>query len=184
MPGHFAYALTFNARLVYFCTIQVEPGLRPRGKDLDKRRASISGVDTRTEEHTFDSTLESVDAAEAVVVKEARHMGFDEDDEHKIGIAVRECMVNAVVHGNRYNSRKKVHLAVTRSPGVLEISIADEGDHFDIAQLPDPLADENLLRHSGRGILLMQAFMDEFEIRPRQPKGTEVRLLKRLAQTG
>jgi serine/threonine-protein kinase RsbW len=141
-------------------------------------------VDTRTEQHTFDSTLESVDAAEAVVLKEAHEMGFDEDDEHKIGIAVRECMVNAVVHGNRYNARKKVHLAVTRSPGALEISVADEGDHFDIAQLPDPLADENLLRHSGRGILLMQAFMDEFEIRPRQPKGTEVRLLKRLAKAG
>jgi serine/threonine-protein kinase RsbW len=141
-------------------------------------------VDNRTEEHTFDSTLESVDAAEAVVLKEAREMGFDEDDEHKIGIAVRECMVNAVVHGNRYNSRKKVRLTLTRSPGALALVVADEGDHFDIAELPDPLADENLLRHSGRGILLMQAFMDEFQIQPRQPKGTEVRMLKRLAKAG
>ena len=141
-------------------------------------------MDTRTEEHTFDSTLDSVDAAEAVVLKEAREMGFDEDDEHKIGIAVRECMVNAVVHGNRYNSRKKVRLTLTRSPGALEVVVADEGDHFDIAELPDPLADENLLRHSGRGILLMQAFMDEFQIQPRQPKGTEVRMLKRLAKAG
>ena len=141
-------------------------------------------MDTRTEEHTFDSTLESVDAAEAVVLKEAHELGFDEDDQHKIGISLRECMVNAVVHGNRYNSRKKVHLVVTRRPSELEIRVADEGDHFDISQLPDPLADENLLRHSGRGILLMQAFMDEFEIRARQPKGTEVRLVKRVAQSG
>jgi serine/threonine-protein kinase RsbW len=141
-------------------------------------------VETRTEEHTYDSTLDSVDAAEAIVLKGAQELGFDEDDQHKIGIAVRECMVNAVVHGNRYNSRKKVRLAVTRRPGELEIVVADEGDHFDIAELPDPLADENLLRHSGRGILLMQAFMDEFQIRPRQPKGTEVRLVKRLAHAG
>lgn len=141
-------------------------------------------METRTEEHVFDSTLESVDAAEAIVLKEAKELGFDEDDEHKIGISVRECMVNAVVHGNRYNSRKKVHLALTRSPGALEIAIADEGEHFDVSQLPDPLADENLLRHSGRGILLMQAFMDEFQIRPRQPKGTEVRMVKRLAKGG
>lgn len=63
-------------------------------------------------------------------------------------------------------------------PGRLEIRVADEGEHFDMAQLPDPLADENLLRHSGRGILLMQAFMDEFQIRPREPKGTEVKLVK------
>ena len=139
-------------------------------------------METKTEEHTFDSTLESVDAAESIVLKEAKELGFDEDDEHKIGISVRECMVNAVVHGNRYNSRKKVHLVVSRSPGVLEVRIADEGEHFDVSQLPDPLAEENLLRHSGRGILLMQAFMDEFQIRPREPKGTEVRLVKRLAK--
>jgi len=148
------------------------------------RSAIISRVESRTEEHTFDSTLESVDAAEAIVLQAARDLGFDEDDEHKIGISVRECMVNAVVHGNRYNSRKKVHLVLALSPGVLEIRIADEGDHFDVSQLPDPLADENLLRHSGRGILLMQAFMDEFQIRPRQPRGTEVRLVKRVAKAG
>jgi len=130
----------------------------------------------------YPSTLESVDLAEAEILKAAEEAGFDEDEQHRIGMAVRECMVNAVVHGNRYNSRKKVHLAVTRSPGSLEILVADEGDHFDIAQLPDPLADENLLRHSGRGILLMQAFMDEFQIRPRQPKGTEVKLVKRVAK--
>jgi len=105
-------------------------------------------------------------------------MGFDEDDQHKIGISVRECMVNAVVHGNCYNARKKVWLAVSRAPGRLELRIADEGEHFDMSQLPDPLADENLLRHSGRGILLMQAFMDEFQIRPREPKGTEIKLVK------
>jgi serine/threonine-protein kinase RsbW len=141
-------------------------------------------VESRTEQHTFDSTLESVDSAESIVLRAAQELGFDEEDEHKIGISVRECMVNAVVHGNRYNSRKKVHLVVSRSPGVLEVRIADEGDHFDVSQLPDPLADENLLRHSGRGILLMQAFMDEFQIRPREPKGTEVRLLKRVAKSG
>ena len=141
-------------------------------------------METRTAEYTFDSTLESVDAAEEIVLKEALEMGFDEDDQHKIGISVRECMVNAVVHGNCYNSRKKVWLAVSRAPGRLEIRVADEGEHFDMAQLPDPLADENLLRHSGRGILLMQAFMDEFQIRPRQPKGTEVRLVKLLAKAG
>ena len=135
-------------------------------------------------ERTFDSTLESVDAAEEVVLQEARELGFEEDDQHKIGIAVRECMVNAVVHGNRYNNRKKVHVAVARSPGTLEIRISDEGEHFDMTQLPDPLADENLLRHSGRGLLLMRSFMDEFQVRRREPNGTEVRLVKHTAKAG
>lgn len=135
-------------------------------------------METRTAEYTFASTLDSVDAAEEIVLKEAQEMGFDEDDQHKIGISVRECLVNAVVHGNCYNARKKVWLLVSRAPERLEIRVADEGEHFDMAQLPDPLADENLLRHSGRGILLMQAFMDEFQIRPREPKGTEIKLVK------
>jgi serine/threonine-protein kinase RsbW len=139
-------------------------------------------VETRTIEQTFDSTLESVDAGEEIVLKEAQGLGFDEDDQHKIGIAVRECLVNAVIHGNRYNVRKKVHLTVSRSPGRLEIRIGDEGEHFDMSQLPDPLADENLLRHSGRGLLLMQAFMDEFQVRPREPNGTEVKLVKHTAR--
>jgi serine/threonine-protein kinase RsbW len=139
-------------------------------------------VETRTIEQTFDSTLESVDAGEEIVLQEAQDLGFDEDDQHKIGIAVRECLVNAVIHGNRYNVRKKVHLTVSRSPGRLEIRIGDEGERFDVSQLPDPLADENLLRHSGRGLLLMQAFMDEFQVRPREPNGTEVKLVKHTAR--
>jgi serine/threonine-protein kinase RsbW len=126
----------------------------------------------------LDSTLESVDTAEEAVLHEAEELGFDEDDLHRIGMSVRECMVNAVVHGNRYNARKKVHVSVTRSAEQLEIVIGDEGEGFDMTALPDPLANENLLRHSGRGLLLIQAFMDEFQMRPREPKGAEVRMVK------
>ena len=135
-------------------------------------------------EQMFDSSLDSVDSAEETVMREAQEMGFDEDDQHRIGMSVRECMVNAVVHGNRYNARKKVRLAVSRTPERLEISIGDEGENFDPSKIPNPLADENLLRHSGRGLLLMQAFMDEFQVRPRDPLGTEVRLVKYVAKAG
>lgn len=139
-------------------------------------------MDTRKVDLLLDSTLDSVDVAEEAVNKEAQEMGFDEDDLHKIGMSVRECMVNAVVHGNCYNARKKVHVMIQRSPERLAIVIQDEGEGFDLAELPDPLASENLLRHSGRGLLLIQAFMDEFEIRPREPKGMEVKMVKNLAK--
>jgi len=129
-------------------------------------------------EMALDSSLESVDQVEDGVLREARQLGFDEDELHNIGIAVREGMVNAVVHGNRYNARKKVHVKVSRGPERLEIVIADEGDGFDPANVPDPLASENLLRFSGRGVMLMRAFMDEFTVGLRQPKGTEVRMVK------
>ena len=139
--------------------------------------------ETRIVEQTLASTLESVDEAEQLALDMARAAGFDEDDLHRIGMAVRECMVNAVVHGNQYNANKKVHFSVSLSPDKYSIRIADEGAGFDLSQLPDPLADENLLRNSGRGIFLVRAFMDEFRVRRLDPHGTEVILVKKVAAT-
>jgi serine/threonine-protein kinase RsbW len=144
--------------------------------------ANNEAAEARTVDQVLDSTLESVDTAEEAVLREAQELGFDEDDLHRIGMSVRECMVNAVVHGNRYNARKKVRLTVSRTADRLTVVIADEGEGFDMGSLPDPLANENLLRHSGRGILLIQAFMDEFQIRTREPKGTEVKMVKYVAK--
>ena len=138
--------------------------------------------ETRKVDTLLDSTLESVDEAEAAVLKVAGEVGLDEDDLHALGMAVRESMVNAVVHGNRYNARKKVHLQVSQTRDHLEIVIRDEGEGFELSDLPDPLAEENLLRQSGRGLLLIQAFVDEFHIGPSQPAGTEVRMVKYLAK--
>jgi len=140
--------------------------------------ADREGMEGHTVEQMLESTLESVDGAEETVLSEAQRLGFDEDDLHKIGISLRECMVNAVVHGNRYNARKKVHLRVTRTADRLTVAVGDEGDGFDPEAVPDPLAGENLLRGSGRGVMLMQAFMDEFEISKREPQGTEVKMVK------
>ncbi|HEX3748668.1 MAG TPA: ATP-binding protein [Bryobacteraceae bacterium] len=131
-----------------------------------------------TLERSLDSTLESVDSAEELALSVAERAGFDEDDLMKIGMAVRESMVNAVVHGNRYSANKKVRLLVTHSPERFTIRIADEGEGFDVANIPDPLAPENLMRTSGRGIFLIRSFMDEFEMRHREPQGTEVTLVK------
>jgi serine/threonine-protein kinase RsbW len=140
--------------------------------------ADQEGMEAHTLEQVLESTLDSVDGAEETVLREAQHVGFDEDDLHKIGISLRECMVNAVVHGNRYNARKKVHLKVTRTPERLTIVVGDEGDGFDPAAVPDPLAGDNLLRGSGRGVMLIQAFMDEFQISKREPQGTEAKMVK------
>lgn len=124
------------------------------------------------------STLESVDEAENMVLRLAGEAGFHEEDLHKVAMAVREAMVNAVVHGNRYNLKKTVHLTVSEDQGKLVITIVDEGEGFEKVELPDPLAEENLLRQSGRGLLLIQAFVDEFHVRRLDPPlGTEVQLV-------
>ena len=132
---------------------------------------------------TLESTLQSVDKAEAIVVAQAQRVGFDDDDSHQIGMAVRECTVNAVVHGNKYNKNKRVHLQIERSKESLTVVIGDEGQGFDMNSLPDPLAPENLLRQSGRGLMLARAFMDGFDLHPREGGGTEVRLVKNLAKS-
>jgi serine/threonine-protein kinase RsbW len=129
-------------------------------------------------ERLLDSTLASVDHAEEIASGIAQLAGFDEDDLMKIGIAVREAVVNAVVHGNRYNENKKVRFSVVKNTERFTVRVADEGEGFDFEHVPDPLAPENLMRASGRGIFLMRSFMDELEIRRLEPGGTELVLTK------
>jgi serine/threonine-protein kinase RsbW len=138
-----------------------------------------TGGGTETADRLLDSTLESVDSAEAWAIEIAQKAGVVEDDLAKISMAVRESMVNAVVHGNQYSAHKKVRVSVSRSAGRFTITIADEGNGFDPDTLPDPLATENLMRSSGRGIFLIRAFMDEFQVRRLDP-GMEVTMVKYL----
>jgi serine/threonine-protein kinase RsbW len=133
-----------------------------------------------TVEVLLDSTLESVDSAEELTVGMAERAGMDEDDLMGLGMAVRESMVNAVVHGNRYSAHKKVRLSVAANGERFTVRIADAGEGFDFESIPDPLADENLLRTSGRGIFLIRSFMDDFQMRHLESGGTEVTLVKNL----
>jgi serine/threonine-protein kinase RsbW len=129
-------------------------------------------------ERVLDSTLESVDSAEELAVAVAQRAGLDEEALMQVGMAVRESMVNAVVHGNRYSAHKKVRFSVHSNKERFTVRIGDEGEGFDFESLPDPLAPENLMRTSGRGIFLIRSFMDEFEMRHLESGGTEVTLVK------
>ena len=131
-------------------------------------------------ERTLDSTLDSVDSAEELAIGIAQRAGMDEDDLMKVGMAIRESVVNAVVHGNRYNANKKVRFSVTSDGQQFTVQVGDEGEGFDFAAIPDPLAPENLMRTSGRGIFLIRSFMDDFQMRRLETGGTEVTLIKNL----
>ncbi len=135
----------------------------------------MTGVDTFLE-----SSLQSVDGAEQMALDVAREIGFPEDELHKISMAVREAVVNAVVHGNRYSANKRVHLEVAGEPDRMTVVVTDEGAGFDLSAIPDPLAEENLLHQSGRGILLIRAFVDEFSAGRGSPAGTAVKMVKYL----
>src|SRR5260370_32974999 len=69
---------------------------------------NTGGGGAETVDQFLDSSLESVDSAENLVLEVAQKAGFDEEDLHKIGMSVRESMVNAVGHGNQYSAHKKV----------------------------------------------------------------------------
>jgi serine/threonine-protein kinase RsbW len=131
--------------------------------------------------YTLDSTLESVNTMEQIADKFAVDSGFSEEDRHKISLAVREAAVNAVLHGNAYDTSKKVTVSFDTTGEGLAISIADQGRGLDPNSVPDPLAPENLLKQSGRGIFLCRTFMDEVRFRSLQP-GTEITLVKHRAK--
>ena len=123
------------------------------------------------------SVLGSVDAVEQNAEAFAQRAGFDEDEVSQISLVCREAAVNAVVHGNKYSSEKKVLASFELTPAALTIRLSDEGAGFDPDMLADPLAAENLLRTSGRGVFLMRAIMDEVHFRQLNP-GTEITLTK------
>ena len=150
----------------------------PTGNSEDRCGSNTySSAMEQTVSYTLDSTLETVDHAEENATRIATELGFGEDEVMQISMAVREGAVNAVLHGNAYAPDKKVVLSFERTPEDLVITIRDQGKGIDLGGIPNPLAPENLLKTSGRGIFLMRSFMDVVEIRPSQT-GTEIKLIK------
>jgi serine/threonine-protein kinase RsbW len=129
--------------------------------------------------YTLDSTLESVNKVEQTALQIATKAGFDQDSVDSIGLAVREAAVNAVLHGNQYDPNKKVNVSYEMQGDSFIIKVADQGKGLKEDNLPDPLAPENLMKQSGRGIFLIRSFMDEVKIRELEP-GTELTMIKHL----
>ena len=127
--------------------------------------------------YTLESSLDSVNKIEQTAELCALRAGFDEDTVPNISMAVREAAVNAVLHGNAYDTNKSVTAAFETNSDALIIRICDQGRGLDPETIPDPLAPENILRGSGRGIFLIRAFMDEVKFRQLHP-GTELTLIK------
>ena len=129
---------------------------------------------------SLSSTMESVSEVEAAADKLAGEAGLDEEERFRVTMAVREAAVNAVLHGNDYDPAKQITASFENNGKSLIFTIADQGKGVDPASLPDPLAPENLMRGTGRGIFLIRSFMDEVHFRQLQP-GTELTLVKHLA---
>jgi serine/threonine-protein kinase RsbW len=127
------------------------------------------------------SDVRLVDFAHAIAEKLAEAVGFDPASALNVGLAVREAVINAIVHGNRQDPSLDVVLKFEAGQRGVRIQVLDRGAGFDPARLPDPTAPENLLRDSGRGVLLMRSFVDGVRFRYREGRGMEVTLIKNLA---
>lgn len=141
----------------------------------DSAHSNFSNVDQYLE-----SSLDTVEVTENHVLELAQQCGLPEEDAYQLGYAVREAMVNAVVHGNRYSANKRVHLVVRKVDSIFEVVIEDEGQGFDEGRQNDPLAEENLLAQSGRGLMIIRAFVDEVDIGKTESGGTRVAMRKNL----
>ena len=131
----------------------------------------------------FRSDFEMLDVVQGVADQLGRLAGLDDDSVHWVGVAVRESVINAIKHGNCNDEHKRVYVEFTPLPATpaagLAICVRDEGCGFDPEGVPDPLAPENVLKPTGRGIFLIRSFMDEMVLRRMPEGGMEVRMVKR-----
>lgn len=131
------------------------------------------------------SGFEMLDFVQVVSDQVGQIAGLDEDAVHWMGVSIRESVINAIKHGNRQDRSKTVTIEFsfvpTGAPNELVISVTDQGAGFDPDLVADPLAPENMLKSSGRGIFFMRSFMDDVVLRRIPDGGMEVRLIKKLA---
>jgi serine/threonine-protein kinase RsbW len=131
------------------------------------------------------SSFEWLDLVQILSDRLAMLAGLDEDGVHWVSVAVRESVINAIKHGNREDQRKQVTVEFTLTPRTraerFVVRVLDEGEGFDPEEIGNPLAPENILKSSGRGIFFMRNFMDDVAIERRPEGGMVVRMSKNLA---
>lgn len=150
-------------------------GSKPRGeKPRDNRRGG--GGSNGTMKFIIESDLSQQREIQKRILDAVENAGFSSDSVFAVKISLEEALINAIKHGNKLDPKKKVRIEASVSPTETEIIIEDEGPGFERAEVPDPTAEENLLKCSGRGILLMETYMDQVEY---SKSGRRVRMIKR-----
>jgi serine/threonine-protein kinase RsbW len=136
----------------------------------------------------FTSVFEMVDFVQVVNDHLSRSVGLDDDTAHWVSVSTRECVINAIKHGNQNDSTKRVFVEfeTTERDGIPELTIRvrDQGKGFDPEVIRNPLDPENLLKSSGRGIFLIRNFMDDLQLRRAPEGGMEVQMTKRAQPAG
>jgi serine/threonine-protein kinase RsbW len=135
----------------------------------------------KTFELTIESRLDEMKAVHALVEKAMMAFRLNEELAHWIELTVCESVINAILHGNKSDPQKKARLQISSNGDAIEVIVEDQGTGFALADVADPTNCENLLKPSGRGILIIRSFMDEVDISRCEGGGSRLRMVKKLA---
>jgi serine/threonine-protein kinase RsbW len=125
---------------------------------------------------TIPSDFAAAREVQKAILDEVDRHGFSGQAAFAIKLALEEALINAVKHGNKFDPEKKVEVAANVTAQQAEIIIEDEGPGFEKCDVPDPTLEENLEKCSGRGILLIEAYMNSAEW---SNKGRRLRMIKK-----
>ena len=130
---------------------------------------------------TIPSRIEQMEAVHALIEEAVKEYKLNNEMAHWIELSVSESMINAIQHGNKADPSKQATLRISSSGDAIEIIVEDEGCGFTLDNVADPTDKANLLKPSGRGILIIRSFMDEVDLSQREGGGCRLRMVKRLS---
>jgi serine/threonine-protein kinase RsbW len=110
------------------------------------------------------------------LMKRVEKLGVIKSEQSNLFVALDEAFVNAVKHGNKFDTRKLVRVTADVTPEEARFTIEDQGEGFDVNSIPDPLDPANLFKPSGRGVLFIYNIMDEVKYNDR---GNRLTMVKR-----
>ena len=135
----------------------------------------------RSFELTIPSKLEEMAAVHKLVEEAVKEYKLSDELAHWIELTISESMINAIQHGNKADPSKKARLKISSTGDSIEIIVEDQGKGFTLDKVADPTDTANLLKPSGRGILIIRSFMDEVDLTEREGGGCRLRMVKKIS---
>ena len=129
---------------------------------------------------TIPSRLDEMVTVHALVGEAIKEYRLSDELAHWIELTISESMINAIQHGNKSDPTKEASLKISSDGNMIEIIVEDEGRGFTLDKIADPTDGANLLKPSGRGILIIRSFMDEVVLSQREGGGSRLRMVKKL----
>lgn len=134
----------------------------------------------RSFELKIPSRLEEMTAVHALVGEAVKEYKLSDELAHWIELTISESMINAIQHGNKADPAKEASLKISSTGDSIEIIVEDQGGGFKLDKVADPTDTANLLKPSGRGILIIRSFMDEVDLSEREGGGCRLRMMKKI----